>query len=203
MDFHNAFKDRVLFSFREIKGDFPSFYRARLNNWQDKGYIRKIVRGYYIFADLSVDEEVLFHIANRIYAPSYISLETALSHHGLIPEAVYAMTSVTTKRTYRHKTFLANFYYRTVAPAFFFGYDIIRKGNIIYKMAHAEKALVDFFYFHPDIADEAAFESLRISPINFQRCEPRLLNEYGRRFGQARLSRRINQFVRYVENVKP
>ena len=38
-------------------------------------------------------------VANKIYSPSYISLETALSYYGLIPESVYALTSVSTRKT--------------------------------------------------------------------------------------------------------
>ncbi|MBU4602769.1 hypothetical protein KKA86_06685, partial [bacterium] len=57
----------TIFSLNEIKNIEPDFHRRRLNEWQDKGYIKKVVRGYYIFSDLKLSEEILFKIANRIY----------------------------------------------------------------------------------------------------------------------------------------
>src|SRR3989338_7420397 len=99
-----ALKDFTVFSLADIKSLGVIFYRRRLNEWQDKGYIKKLIRGYYIFSDLELNENVLFEIANRIYDPSYVSLEAALSYYGLIPESVYGISSVSTRRTYKFKT---------------------------------------------------------------------------------------------------
>jgi len=40
-----------------------------------------------------------FVIAVLLHSPSHISLESALAHHGLIPEAVYEIASVTSARS--------------------------------------------------------------------------------------------------------
>jgi len=85
LELKNELKDFPIFSLNEIKNIDPNFYRRRLNEWQDKGYIKKVIRGYYIFSDLQLSEEILFKIANRIYSPSYVSLESALSYYHLIP----------------------------------------------------------------------------------------------------------------------
>ncbi|MDI6736880.1 MAG: hypothetical protein QME42_11945, partial [bacterium] len=63
----------TIFSLLDIKMIDSNFHRRRLNEWQDKGYIKKIIKGYYIFSDLELSEHLLFEIANRIYSPSYIS----------------------------------------------------------------------------------------------------------------------------------
>ena len=92
IELKNGLKDFTVFSVSEIRKIDPHFHRRRLNEWQDKGYIKKIIRGYYIFSDLKLSEEVLFEMANRIYAPSYVSFEMAISYYHLIPESVYGIT---------------------------------------------------------------------------------------------------------------
>jgi len=77
LELKSELRDFTIFSLNEIRNIEPGFHRRRLNEWQDKGYIKKVVRGYYIFSDLKLSEETLFKIANRIYLPSYISLESA------------------------------------------------------------------------------------------------------------------------------
>lgn len=108
------FKDFTVFSLNDIRLVEPGFHRRRLNEWQSKGYIKKIIKEYYFFAEKSFHERVLFEIANRIYKPSYVSLETALSHYQLIPESIFGTTSISTRRTYNFRTVLGDFRYRTV-----------------------------------------------------------------------------------------
>jgi predicted transcriptional regulator of viral defense system len=119
IDLENLFKDFTIFSLSDIRRIDASFHRRRLNEWQDRGYIKKIIRGYYISSDLEIDEHVLFEIANRIYRPSYISLETALSYYHLIPESVYGISSASTRRTYTFKTPIGEFSYKTIKPQLF------------------------------------------------------------------------------------
>lgn len=71
-------KDFTLFSISDIRKIDPNFHRRRLTEWQDKGYILKVIRGYYLFSDTKINEQALFQIANRIYQPSYISFERTL-----------------------------------------------------------------------------------------------------------------------------
>ena len=53
--------------------------------------------GFYLLAGQPVDRQFLFHAANRIYPPSYVSLEAALKYYGLIPEETFQITSVSTR----------------------------------------------------------------------------------------------------------
>jgi len=68
LDFKEALKDFTVFSFDEIKKIDSRFHRRRLNDWQEKGYIKKIIKGYYIFSDLKINEHILFEIAIRFIA---------------------------------------------------------------------------------------------------------------------------------------
>ena len=78
LEFQQAFRDFTVFSLSDIRAVEPGFYRTRLNEWQNKGYIKKVLRGYYIFTDRKIDESDLFIISNKIYDPSYVSAESAL-----------------------------------------------------------------------------------------------------------------------------
>ncbi len=68
-------------------------------------------RGLYAFPDALPPD---LYVANKLYEPSYISLEFALSYHGIIPETVYEITSVTTKSTRRFEAMGKVFTYRRI-----------------------------------------------------------------------------------------
>ena len=108
IDLKTELKDFIVFSINGIEKIDPSFHNQRLSEWQKKGYIKKIRQGYYVFSDLQIDEKTLFLIANKIYAPSYVSLEMSLSWHNLIPEAVYGITCVTSRKTANFQTPVGN-----------------------------------------------------------------------------------------------
>ena len=199
--FRNALKDFTIFSLNDIKQIDSRFHRRRLNEWQVKGYIKKIIKGYYIFSDLELNENILFEIANKIYSPSYISFEMALSYYNLIPESVYGVTSVSTRRTYNFNTSIAEFSYRTIKPPLFFGYEIIRYNDKSFKIASLEKAILDFFYINTHLNAHSDFESLRFNrDILFQTIKKRKLNACCRKFSQKALTHRINAFMEFLSS---
>lgn len=55
-----------------------------------------------------------FVVAAVLHAPSHVSLESALAHHGLIPEAVYQVSSVTLGRSREFSTPLGVFSFQRV-----------------------------------------------------------------------------------------
>ena len=82
-------------------------------------------------------------IANQLYGPSYLSLEMALAHYELIPEAVMGMTSVVTGRSKRYITPIGWFTYQNI-PEPLFGLGVrTENGHLI---ASPEKALCDYLY---------------------------------------------------------
>lgn len=74
--------------------------------------IIRVKKGLYVLGaerrKLSISKEVL---ANLIYGPSYVSLDSALSWYGLISEGVFEMTSVTCSRKKHFVTPLGRFSY--------------------------------------------------------------------------------------------
>ena len=195
--FKNSLRDFPVFSIADIRAAHGGFDRRRLSEWQKKGYIKKIVKGYYLFSDIEMNEGLLFAIANKIYKPSYISFETAMSHYRLIPESIYMITSASTKRTSLFETPLARFSYRTIKPALFFGYSLLPGGI---KIAFMEKAILDYFYINPALRTEDDFASLRINREEMlSRFNKKQFTDYMRRFSQKRLSKRMGHFLEWLE----
>lgn len=192
-------KQYLIFSLRDIEKIDPSFYRSRLNDWQAKGYIKKIRRGYYIFTDQNIDEAILFGISNIIYAPSYVSFELALSYYGLIPESVYGITCASPNKTNRFKTELGEFMYHKIRPELMFGYRLERKNGVSFKIAEIEKAILDFFYLHTDCVAEEDFAGLRFNGEELMRqADQEKLLEYLDRFDNKRLEKRVKEFLIYL-----
>lgn len=202
LEFRETFKDFAVFSLGDIRRSDSDFYGSRLNEWQKKGYLKKLTRGFYVFSDLPVDEGVLFEISNKIYAPSYVSLQMALSYYGLIPESVYGITAIATRRTYRFKTPLAEFVFRSIKTDMFFGYDLIEHKGRHFKIASAEKALLDYLYLNPLTRTREDFEGMRINRESFSCIDRRLLVQYAFRAGQARLSNQVKLFLEFMDHAR-
>ena len=195
-------KEFRIFSINDIRKIDNTFHRRRLNEWQDKGYIKKIVKGYYMFSDTTVNDDTLYYISNKIYNPSYVSLEIALSYYNLLPETVYSVTSVSTKRTYKFSTPVGELTYRSIKPELFFGYKIIKAGdNISYMIAEPEKAFLDYLYFNPQYNIVKDYAELRINEDIFREdIDENKLFSYLERFGQKKLSARTTNLLRYLKN---
>ncbi len=202
IDLKTALKDYTLFSVQEIKKIDKSFHRRRLSEWQEKGYIKKIIRGYYMFSDVEINEHVLFEVANRIHQPSYISLEMALAYYHLIPESVYGITSVTTRKPYKYDTFLGDFNYRYIKPKLFFGYELVNyQPNKIYKIGYPEKVIVDYFYLNPHIKSTDDFASLRFNSSQFwEQVNEHRIYDFVEIVAQKRLNRTMKTFMEYMKN---
>lgn len=90
------------------------------------------------------------YLANIQYYPSYLSLEYVLQKEGLIPEAVYAYTSITSRATQTFANDLGTFIYRSIKQPLFTGYQLVRyTENYQIKIASKAKALFDLLYLKP------------------------------------------------------
>ena len=118
--------------------------RFLIHRLKKEGYIISLKRGLYKLSDEYVSD---LYLANKLYEPSYISLEFALSYHRVIPETVYEITSVTTKTTRRFQVLGKTFSYRHVKKEAFTGYSIRQQGESSFSIADPEKAFVDLNYF--------------------------------------------------------
>lgn len=168
IDFEREIRAKNIRLFRpfEVKWFFSKSKIATvffINRLVKQGYIYRVRRGLY---KLSNDEVPDLYIANKIYEPSYVSLEFALSYYGVIPETVYEITSVTTKATREFHTMGKVFSYSKIKNTAFTGYEIKKEGEIGFYMADAEKAFVDLFYLRQMRNQKpiSRFNKLKIDP---------------------------------------
>jgi predicted transcriptional regulator of viral defense system len=160
--FESHVKQPPAFNLNDIRKFAPGFHRRQLQFWLDKGYIRPFAGGYYMLANQDINENILFVMANRLYEPSYISLESALAYHQVIPETVLGVTSVSSRRTRKIESDWGVFSYRSVQPQLMFGYQVVEVGpKIKYKIATLEKAVLDYLYLNHEISSAVDFEGLR------------------------------------------
>ena len=119
--------------------------RDKITKLLASGAIVRIKKGLYCFSE-SLRKEAISreYVANLIYGPSYVSLDYALSYHGLIPERVNTITSVTLRRSRSFHTPLGSFSYRTLKESrYALGAALESVGKATFLMATAEKALAD------------------------------------------------------------
>jgi predicted transcriptional regulator of viral defense system len=109
-----------------------------------KNRITKLKKSLY-----SIKDEYTNHylIANKAYQPSYISFETALSYHNLIPEIVYSITSATAKSSRNWEIGNIDYDYRTIKQTAYTGYIVGNMDGTKFYIATPEKALADYLYF--------------------------------------------------------
>ncbi len=201
IEFRKIVEPFTVFSLADIRQAYPAFHRRRLNEWQEKSYIHKVIRGYYVLTDVHLNEKSLFEIANRIYAPSYVSFEMALAYYGLIPESVYGITSASTRKTSTFKTQIGTFIYRTIRPKLYFGFDFLPSSEKLFKLASPEKAFLDLFYIKTELRDAASFEGLRVNRgIFLKLMDHRKMNDYLSVYGQISIKRRVNNFWEYIKH---
>lgn len=77
----------------------PQDVRRQIDRWVKSGRVLKLRRGVYMLTKPYVGEAAHpFAVANALKKASYVSLQSALAHYGMIPEHVPVTTSVTTGR---------------------------------------------------------------------------------------------------------
>lgn len=111
-----------------------------------QGILTSVKKGLYIAGPgLKTSKPEPFLLANHIWGPSYVSLDSALSHYGFIPEKVYGITSVTIKGTKTFNTPAGFFSYRHQrAPYYAFGIKQMEiSGKQFVLIASPEKAICD------------------------------------------------------------
>ncbi len=138
----------------------------------------------------------LHELAQRIYSPSYVSLESSLSHHGWIPEAAYTVTSASAKRTTEFETAFGTFSYTHIPRFNFVGVDRVTHGRSIYLMATPIKALIDYVWVHK-VDDLTALElaaSLRIEEDLLRRTTRGALSQIVNAYKSNRVTRFAKSF---------
>ncbi len=121
--------------------------KKKIFDLKERGFLYLIRRGqYFNLKSREVETGNYETIANSLYFPSYISLEWALQHYGLISDRVITVTSVTINRSKKFDTPLANFSYEHLNKKRYpIGNIVLNiKGGKSFLIARPEKALMDY-----------------------------------------------------------
>jgi predicted transcriptional regulator of viral defense system len=129
---------------RHLLGASEMSVRFLLTRAHQRGDVIKLRRELYVLPDHPASD---LELANRLYPPSYVSFEYALAYYHLIPEAVYEVTSATTRTSRRFEALGKVFTYRHLKASAFTGYRPEKVGGRVVLIAEPEKALVDSLYF--------------------------------------------------------
>jgi len=128
--------------------------KDKISDLEQKGLITRVKRDLYVVSPKIHNQEISRElVANHLYRPSYVSLESALSYYGLIPERVYSVRSVCTKSCKKYDTPLGNFEYIKV-PENYFSIGInqeIIENQYAFLIASPEKALCDMIVATPNL----------------------------------------------------
>jgi len=202
IEFRNRFQTLACFTTNQVYASYPEFNRNNLGRWVRQGYLVRLRQGYYAFPEYKESTEFALYFANKIYKPSYISLYTALSFYGIIPEAVPQITSVTTLKTIRFSNDFGEYSYKSIKPDLMFGYDLREmEGGRGIMFATPEKAIIDLLYLYPFYNTERDLEELRLDESYMEDdFNAERLTEFSDRIGSKALRNRI-KLLRKVHNL--
>ena len=195
IDDQSIFEPAMLFA----GNDRPDNTLRQLSRWVKAGKLLQVRRGLYAVAPpYNKIRHHSFAVAGRLTWPSYVSLQSALVWHGLIPEDVPVITSVTTRRPGFHNTPLGSFQFRHVKTELFWGYRETRfeNGQIAY-VADPEKALLDLCYLTPGGDSMDYIRGLRIDPDGI--VDPDRLLIFSEKCGSAKLDRFTSRFIVWLK----
>lgn len=163
--------------------------RLQISRWVQDGKVIRIHKGLYTLAEpyRKVNPDP-FYIANALKKASCVSLHSALSWYGMIPEFVPSVTSITTGRPQTIETPLGRFEFRHVSKKYFWGYEhVVLKNNIHVFIACPEKALLDLIYLTPDSDHMAYLEGLRLQ--NFDQMNQSRLSQFAQKYKSKKMMR--------------
>jgi len=178
----NKIKYFSLDNFQKITGLSYDASRAILQRYKKKELVVNPKKGFYFFKDYAPS---VYEIANKIYFPSYISMETVLSKKGIIPETVYSIISVTSKSTRIFVFQNIKYRYHKIKQSGYTGY--YKDEN--YLVADKEKAVADYLYF-------VALGLKQLNQrLNLKNIDKKKLRKYGEMFENSKLMDLINKYA--------
>lgn len=178
---------------------------SKVRSLERSGNLLRIKKGLYVVSPMVTQVPLSPElIANHVYAPSYVSMHSALRYYGLIPEAVYSIQSMTVKHTRCFDTPLGRFDYTCMSrEAFPVGVTIINKQTYTFLMATPEKALCDLIANSPKVnlrylkdVERFVCEDLRMEMDDFRNMDITVFERYAE-VGKKATS--IQSIIKYLK----
>jgi predicted transcriptional regulator of viral defense system len=173
----------------------PEHVRRQLDRWVKSGRVVQLRRGVYKLQKPYVSTGAHpFAIATVLKKASYVSLQSALSYYGMIPEYVPVTTSVTTGRPEACDNPLGRFLFRHISPKRFFGFTELEVApSQLALIASPAKALLDLLYLTPHSDNPDYLRELRLTePDGFDREE---LGTFVENVGSYKAERAVRHII--------
>ncbi|OPY74205.1 MAG: hypothetical protein A4E63_00811 [Syntrophorhabdus sp. PtaU1.Bin050] len=181
-------------------GENPTYLNIILSRYAKRGimvHLRKnlyVTKAYLDNAERrNTYSEYVEFIANKIYSPSYLSLDYVLHEHNMLTDVPRNITSVGLRKTDSFTNELGTFIYHNIKEEIFLGFHVLKKGSFSILKATKAKALFDFLYFRKRLlVDKQAIEELRLNMDEFTESDFMELEGYGEMEASSRMKEIIN-----------
>ena len=182
-----------------LAGDVkPEYLRMQLSRWVKAGKILQLRRGVYaLAAPYQKQSPHPFLVANRLQSASYVSLQSALSFYGMIPDIIQSTVSVTTGRSDSLQTPLGNFEFRHIHKEYFRGYRWIDVGGQKAFVAIPEKAILDLIYLQPGGETPEFITELRLQ--NLEHLDIQVLWKQSSFFNKPKMQKAVKVIEMFVK----
>lgn len=181
-------------------GEKRAYLNIILSRYARRGEMVHLRKNLYVVRDYldkverkGAYSDYVEFIANRLYSPSYQSLEYVLHEHNMLTEIPRSFTSVGLRKTDSFSNELGTFIYHKIKEDLFFGFTILKKGDFSILKATRAKALFDFLYFRKRLlVDGRAVEELRLNLDEFTEDDFEELESYVARERSPRMKEILN-----------
>ena len=181
-------------------GEKKSYLNIILSRFVKRGTMMRLRKDLYVVKDYldGADRKGIFsdyveYIANKLYSPSYLSLDYVLNEHNMLTELPRNITSVGLRKTDRFSNELGNFIYHKIREELFIGFTITKKGIFSILKATKAKALFDFLYFRKRLlVDKETVEELRLNLEEFTKKDFKELEGFVKIEGSQRMKEIIS-----------
>ena len=183
LNFFRGHREKKLFSLSDLvqlTGENKSSLSVQLTRLVKANVINRAAQVWYEnpFNTPSVEE-----IAMVVRYPSYISMEYALSKHGILSQMAYTLTLMTTKLPYIYKTKQSVYEYHQISPSLFWGYR--QEGTVL--TAEAEKALLDLIHIRCVSKGDLKLEGMAslVNDMDINVFNSKRLYQYSKKFSSG------------------
>lgn len=196
LQFRDYFIDRPVVTIADIRAIQWDFLLGNLQRRRRQERIYQISRWYYSLVRPS-HETTSFAIANRIYSPSYVSLESALRYYDLIPEWVFMTTSITSKKTQTLQGDVWTYRYQSVKTSLMRWYQLQWDGLSRFLIASPSKTICDMLYLKHTL-NKSDIAELRRDKDQFLQLETiDTLKETAHRFQSNHINKNLSLLLSY------
>jgi predicted transcriptional regulator of viral defense system len=199
--FRNQFYNLVCFHIHQVYAWQPNFEKNNLTRWAKQNLIAKLRNSWYSFPEYLNTSNFHYFVSNKIYAPSYISLHSALAFYGIIPEAIVQTTAVSSLKKANFENIFGSFSYQQILPELMFGYEqktFLNTHSLFF--ATPEKAILDLLYLYPMYNNEQEIRELRFDEAFMQEdLNIVRLKEFAERFQSKILRTRIHLLLKIFD----